>query len=389
MKRFLVLLIIVAGGLAWAAWSVPTSAAVVNGVAISQHSLNSDVTAIAKSPDYQCYINAQEYLESDGQQLLPLVDGVGYGADQDLHPTATVAFTDSYLDTAVGHQLILELAAQHHVVVTSQELATARTALTNEISSTMSEVLQTAEADNARLDCGSTVALTGAEVLATMPSSFVNSQVVFDATATAFQEDLSGVGSTPAALDSYFNAHPRLFDLSCITLAAYTSASAAQAGLAEVTSGTPFATVAAKTTGGGPQGCTVLYNIIADLPATSDLGTLALNTPSMPISYDGEYLVVEITSRTPSSYATAATAVQHAVEALGGARAQRAIDAAEKQASVQIDPRYGTWIPATAQIVSPLSPALPDVLNSSVNSPATSRSSSTFSTVPSSAGQSG
>ena len=49
MKRFLVLLVVLAGGLAWAAFSVPSNAATVNGSAISQQDLNSDVSAIAGS----------------------------------------------------------------------------------------------------------------------------------------------------------------------------------------------------------------------------------------------------------------------------------------------------------------------------------------------------
>src|ERR1022692_4847097 len=111
MKRFLVLLVILAGGLAWAAFAVPTNAVVVNGSAISQKSLNSDMTAIAKSSEYQCYLNAQAYVESNGQGLLPPADGVGYGTLIGLHPTATTAFVGTYLDTLVGHQLVLGLAA--------------------------------------------------------------------------------------------------------------------------------------------------------------------------------------------------------------------------------------------------------------------------------------
>ena len=67
MKRFIVALIIAAGGLAAAAFAIPKNAATVNGTAVTQSQLNADVTAIAKSPDYQCYLNAQAYLESSGQ----------------------------------------------------------------------------------------------------------------------------------------------------------------------------------------------------------------------------------------------------------------------------------------------------------------------------------
>ena len=76
MKRFIVALIIAAGGLAAAAFTIPKNAATVHGTAVTQNQLNADVTAIAKSPDYQCYLNAQAYLESMGQQITAPVVGV-------------------------------------------------------------------------------------------------------------------------------------------------------------------------------------------------------------------------------------------------------------------------------------------------------------------------
>jgi hypothetical protein len=60
VKWFLALLVVVAAGLAAAALAVPTKAATVNGAVISQQTLNSDVSAIAGSAYYQCYLNAQE-----------------------------------------------------------------------------------------------------------------------------------------------------------------------------------------------------------------------------------------------------------------------------------------------------------------------------------------
>ena len=390
MKRLLILLVLVAGGLAWAAFAVPTNAAVVNGVGISQHLLDSDVTAIADSPYYQCYLNAQEYLESNAEGLLPLVAGVGFGSTDGLHPTATTAFVASYLDTAVGHQLVLELAAKRHVTVTAGEIASARAALIDQITSTMTEVLQTAEADDPRLSCGSSRALTGQDVLATMPASFVSRQVQFDATISSFEENLSGVGSTPADLERYLNQHQSVFDTSCISLAVYTTASDAQAAAAKVKSGTPFATVASQATQGGPQGCIVLYDISADLPASADLASLPLNTVSAPISYSGQYLLLEITKRTPTPFTSAEAAVQHAVQALGSTKSQQVIDDAERTASVQIDPRYGKWVITAAQIETPSPPASLNVLDPSVNSPAVaSASSSPFGASTSSTGQSG
>ena len=85
MKWFLVLLVALAAGVAAAALSVPTNAVVVNGTAISQQSLNSDLTAIAASPSYQCYVNSQAYLSSNGQQAA--APRLGGGKEPGLRPS--------------------------------------------------------------------------------------------------------------------------------------------------------------------------------------------------------------------------------------------------------------------------------------------------------------
>ncbi len=112
----------------------------------------------------------------------------------------------------------------------------------------MSEILQTQQGQDVRYGCSLTgQAITGQQVLDTLPASFVDEQVQFVATATALQEDLAGVGSSDADLQNYFAAHSAQFDTVCLTAAVFSSETAAEAGAPEVASGTPFATVAAST----------------------------------------------------------------------------------------------------------------------------------------------
>ena len=142
MKRFIVLLVLLAGGLAAAALTIPTNAATVNGSAISQNLLNADITAIANSRDYQCYLNAQAYVESQGQQLLAPVDGVGQTPGSGMHPTATTAFVAPYVDTEISHVMVANLAAQRGLQPTAKEVDAARSELSTQITQTMSEVSQ-------------------------------------------------------------------------------------------------------------------------------------------------------------------------------------------------------------------------------------------------------
>jgi hypothetical protein len=360
VKRLIVLLIVIAGGLAAAAFAVPSNAATVNGTSISQQQLNSDLNAIAGSAEYQCYLNAQEAVATSGESALPPITGAGQSAGSGSHPTVTTAFAATYLDTAIGHQLILELAEQRHLQVTAQEISTAHAALVNQITAYLEEV-----SSSSTFSCGST---TAQAVLASMPPSFVAENVRFDATVGVFEENVAGVGSSTADLERYFNAHAAQFDTVCITLAAYSSQSDAAAAVAQVAAGTPFAQVAAAATSGHQQGCYILYGVAAELPTGTNLGSLPLNTVSSPVvASNGSYLVVETTKRTPTSFAKAKAEVESAVQNAGATKARTEVDAAEKAADVWVNARYGRWVPVQSQILPPTSPPTADVLNPSVN----------------------
>ncbi len=363
MKRLIVLLIVLAGGLAAAALLLPTNAAVVNGTGISQQSLNSDVNAIAGSPPYQCYLNSQDYLSSNGAASLPPVAGAGTTQNAGEHSSANSGFVATYLDTQIGHQLVQQIADQRNVTVTPAQLADARAAYTNQISQVMNATAQT---QNPRLTCGTAVPLTGPEILQTMPLSFVNAEVEFLATASVLQEQLSGIGSSDAALFTYFTRHPSKFDRVCVTVAGFSTQAEATAAEAKVAFGSPFAQVASQAQG-GPRGCAVLSVFANQLPSTANLQSLPVNAVSAPISAGGGYLLLQFTSRTPSTFSAARSYVEQAVQQAGAASTQRAITAAERRASVTVDPRYGVWVPVQASVFTPFTPHTSDVLNPSAN----------------------
>ncbi len=367
MKRFLVLLLLVAGGLAWASFSVPSNAAVVNGQSISSDQLNSDLTAIAKSADYPCYLKAQEAVASQGQDQLPPVQGAGLQSADGPHTTTSSAFAAWYLGTQVGDQVVLQLAAQHHVHVTAAELGAAQTALRSQISDILSEV------SGSSFQCTAT---SGKQVLDEMPASFVQRSVQFEATLGVLEQKLSGIGSSTADLQKLFDANRSAFATTCFTIATYTTQDAAEAAKALLYEGASFASIAAKTTNGGPAGCDVLYSITSQLPASADLQDLPLNTVSDPIAENGDYLLVEITSQSPTPFASARTYVQQAAESIDQSDAQSAIGTQERLAHVSVNPRYGAWTPVSAQVIVPSSPPQTDVLNSGVNAPPADTSAS-------------
>ena len=380
MKWLLVLLVLVGGGVAAAAFSVPTNAAVVNGSTISQDSLNSDIHAILGSAEYQCYLTSEDYLSTNGSQELPPAEGAGKGQNQSDNPTANSAFVATYLDTVIGHELVSQLAARRNVTVTPAQLSDARSSLINQIDSVMQQVAQTAQGENPRFSCGALSPLTGQDVLGSLPAWFVNEQVQFVATASALQEDLAGVGSSEADLLSYYEQHRPQFDTVCFNAAEYTSQSSAQDVQAAVDLGTPFAQATSSATQSGTIPCTELVAVAGELGTDiSNLQHVAVGKASAPINVNGNYLVLELSKRTPTPYATAKPIVSQAVQEVGAQATQAAISSAERHASVTIDPRYGTWVPATATVFTPFTPQASDVLNASANEATFSTSNSPFS----------
>lgn len=360
-----------AGGLAAAAFVVPTNAASVNGVSIGQQQVDSDLNAIAGSAHYQCFLNAEQAVATDGESSLSVSGTVPIG-EAGSHPTVTAAFAANYVNTAIAHQVVFSLAEARHLSVTTGALVAARQELTSQTNGILSEVT------GSKFACTSgSGALTAKEVLASMPSSFVDANVRFDATVNVLEDDLAGVGSTEADFQRYYANHAADFDKACFTVGAYSSESEAEAAVAQVTSGTPFSTVVASASGGQSSGkCYILSAVAASLPAGSNLETLPLDTVSSPIADGSSYILVEITARTPTSYAAARSAVENAVQDAGATKASTTIEAAEKNADITVDRRYGRWSATSAEVLPPSSPAKVDVLNPSVNGVGTSTTTS-------------
>ena len=132
--------------------------------------------------------------------------------------------------------------------------------------------------------------------------------------------------SAPARsdLEAYFQRHLAAFDTACWTVGAYSSQSDAQAAEAEVASGTPFSQVAAKATQGGPETCEMLpIIVVAELPSTAKVASLPTGAVSAPIDVNGTYVLVQITSRTPTAYSKAAPVVAEVVQQAGAKATRR------------------------------------------------------------------
>ena len=120
-----------------------------------------------------------------------------------------------------------------------------------------------------------------------MPASFVDKTVKFDATANVLEEHAAGVGSTPADLERYFDAHAANFDTACFTVAEYTQRGRCRGRRRHGRRGHPVLHRGGADRRRGPQGCDILYGVASSLPTGTDLQNLPLNTVSSPIAVNG------------------------------------------------------------------------------------------------------
>jgi hypothetical protein len=111
-----------------------------------------------------------------------------------------------------------------------------------------------------------------------------------------------------------------------------------------------------------------LPDIAAQLPSSFNLQDLAVGTVSFPVAVsNGDYVLIQITSRTPTDYNTASQLVADVVQQRGATQAHTAVDALERHSTISVDPRYGVWVPVATQVLVPFSPQTSDVLNPGAN----------------------
>jgi len=374
MKRLLGLLVAVAVVVALGAFMVPSNAATVNGTGISQATLNADLTAIAKSTGYQCILNAQVAVQTNGQSSGLIVYGVG--SSQANPNSFAMGFTDGWLQELIRGELVSQLAAAHDVTVSAADLSSARADVTASLSSTLSEV------SGSRYQCSG----TAAQILGSMPTSFVDQMVRNQATFEALYAHAAGHPLTTAGLGAYFALHRHSFDTLCLRgLGAATSAEA-QGYRDKLALGTPFAQVAASS--GQPTTVTCIPPSSSSYDqAASVLSGVAVGGVSQVFSDQSGYAVVQLVSRKPSTFAQARPAVHDAVLAAGARLAGATLTRYASRADITVDPRYGRWVAAPALTIKPpQSPPLSTLLAPAANLPAAQAATAAVPTQPAGAG---
>jgi hypothetical protein len=383
MKRLLVLFTVLIAGVVVAAFSVSSVAASIDGTHISQSALDNDLNAIANSSAYQCYLNAEVGLSTEGEVTKLPIAGAGQDSTSGPLGVFSATFVRFWLNQMIHQSAVQSYATSHGLHASSALTKDAQEEISGGINGAFSE------ASEEGLSTGCTS--SGAAVLASLPASFVN-ELVADQTANDLVDAHSAdSGLSPSAVRAYFESHRSDFETLCV----HDLGSATQAGATtmrnELLFGAPLATVAKSSvvqstvpTSGG-NGCVSASNDIYALVARYTKG-LKPGGVSQPFANGSDYFIFQLDSVQPVTYSQLpALLVQESIINAGETRASTTIDHFVSRATVTIDPRYGTWtrLSPTEGVFAPLSPPPALLLSATADNPP---AVSTASTPPASAG---
>jgi hypothetical protein len=364
VKRLVLLVVLLCGGLAAAAFTVPSDAASIGSQGISKSALDSDLSAIDSSAPYQCYLRASAVLDSQGQASLPGITGVGQSGATGSHGIYDGAFVRFWLSRMVDSEVVSQLASARHLSVSPSQRAAAKVETEQVIDGTFTTLQQ----DSVQPDCAPVP--SGAAVLASLPSSFANWVVTDQATSDLLAASAVGSDLTQSSMDRYYQAHSGDFDTLCVSWVTLSSQAAATQAQASVNSGTPLAAVAPS--GSTAQSACITPTDGSYQPVQQAVANVPIGGFSQPLAAgSGSYYLFQLTNRTPSTLAESQPVLRAAIIDAGLSKADSLVAGASKRSGVSVDPRYGDWTETSdaAGLLPPPSPPSTSLLSPSADVP--------------------
>lgn len=337
------LVLAVAAGVLVASLTVSTNAAVVNGTAIAQATLNSDLSTISHSPGYQCVLLAGAGVS---------VSGAGVGSGTSLVSTKDIPisipdpatysseFTAYWLDQLVNQTLLDQYLQRHGLAVDSYVLARARANLAVQIDQSIG-ALESDESSGAKVpsDCLTTTQ----DLYRTLPSGFVDRLVAHLGAQYVATLHLAGKALTPATVAAYYRAHRADFDNVCLAVLPVANQTEAQQVASAVASGNSFETLAQEN--GGQVGCAPpALSSVAQVAAQLPIGELSSPIPNG----SSEYLLVERVSSATQPLVKVQNDVVEAMVVAATPTSGSPVASLQRNSHVWVDPRYGHWVAAPA-----------------------------------------
>lgn len=198
----------------------------------------------------------------------------------------------------------------------------------------------------------------GQKIFETFAKTYQDYRIRRGAEAIALQGALIGLPCQPADPGkAYFDAHPDLFEQSCVSVIVVPPAQA-DAVITQLASGADFATLAQQVSidpskaKGGAVGCfsatSGLAPDVIDAVRKTPVGGLAA-----PIVRQDGTNIVKVTSRSQPAFTDVAQQAAQAVAAAARTDFSQWMSDAMRRAAVTVDARYGTWDGATGTLSPP------------------------------------
>lgn len=291
-------------------------AATVGPQVISRATLDADVKAIGNDAGFRCLL--ERATGTTGYRL--------FGAGTDTYDSEFVAYVlTNLIDTEIAQRYV----ASHHLTATSS----ARTLANEELDSTFTSELQSD-------GCGTTSAALVAGLGRSLADDFADLQLD-EVTIAAVA---AHVTLTDAGLGAYEAANPATTRQSCIEGLFVKTAADGAAAASALRHGHSIASVISKYALGqsnsGSLGCYTRATLRSIEPALErSVAATPVGKVATPVSFDGAYLVVEVTSRPFEPVLDALSTLFTSEEPVFSS----AISAASRRATVAVDPAYGRW----------------------------------------------
>ncbi len=364
MRRLLVpiaavVVVVVAVGLILGL-SAPSNAATIGNERLTNSSFQTELKTVANSSPYLCYLNAQALEKSNGRSGL----GPVFAANSN-------GWATTYAATLLGQRVVDEVIGQWAKANPSEVVVTKAQA-TADLVSSMNSVIATVAGSS--YECS----YSGAQTLETMPLDFVQREVAAQQASESFLITHGGVKLDAASLENYYNQHISDFDTYCLSGILVGNQALAESLRTQALNGASFAALAkansldsASAAKGGALGCfsPASASYAAVLQDTKGLSVGGITQPLASGSSD--YVILQLTSRSTSSFGSVAAEVRQAVLSADGAAARPAAVKLFSQTAVSVNPLYGSWqVSAAANgVVIPVLPPATWIPNASVNTP--------------------
>ncbi len=343
MKRLVVLLVAVAAAVVLAGLYLPSDAASVGPGTISRQSLDSDLSAIAGSSDYTCFLSEEHEL-STGKSL-PFL---GAGTTSSKGGIYGAKFVDDWLGSMIDAEVAGRVVAERGLRVSSTDLSVARGVLVRQITAALDQYAR--DLGETEAGCGG----SGQAVLASLPGWFVSEQIRAEAARDVLDAQAAGAGLSASAVAGYFERHSTSFDRDCLDIIIVrTSAEArkAETALSHGVSFTREAEIASVTTTSAADGGSVGCGLIGGTFLATAVGKVAAGGVTPPVHADGYYWVVRLASRSSVALGTVRATVVTAIVDAGQRGAEAEVAAAFRTSTIGVDPRYGSISPQHLTLV--------------------------------------